>query len=326
MDNEHQKLVSVIIPVYNNAEYLQKTLDSLGSQTYEKWEAICVDDGSNDGSQGIILQNASFDNRIHFIQRDELPKGGSHCRNIGARHAKGDYIIFLDGDDILTSTCIKNRLDKITPNNYDFVVFPMGTFRGDVYGKAITDSTIKDYAAAFASCHAVWQVTSPLYRHSFFNKIGGFDTNFARLQDVELGLRAIVLSNNNFKTYIDEEVDCFYRLSNSAVNSKKYYLAFQQYEKLYHLVSTLQEECHFASESKIKMIFLSMLLSSLLVKISCSDFVTDQFDFSKTTDIVEKLSIRGRILYKIADMLYFSKKIQSSFIRIVRRSLFYLYY
>lgn len=89
-------LVSVIIPCYNNAKYLKKCIDSVLNQTYSNFEVIIVDDGSDDNPESIICQYS--DSRIKPIIL--LPHNGvSASRNEGIEHSKGEYIIFIDGDD-----------------------------------------------------------------------------------------------------------------------------------------------------------------------------------------------------------------------------------
>lgn len=90
---------SVIIPVYNVESYLRECLDSVLNQTFEDWEAICVNDGSTDRSAIILDEYASNDHRFKTIDQ---PNGGlSAARNTGMKAAKGEYILFLDSDDWL---------------------------------------------------------------------------------------------------------------------------------------------------------------------------------------------------------------------------------
>lgn len=92
-------LFSVIIPVYNVEPYLRFCLDSVLNQTFADWEAICVNDGSTDGSGDILEEYASKDNRFRVIAQ---PNGGlSAARNRGMEAARGEYILFVDSDDWL---------------------------------------------------------------------------------------------------------------------------------------------------------------------------------------------------------------------------------
>lgn len=90
---------SIIIPVYNIESYLRECLDSVLYQTYADWEAICVNDGSNDRSEMILEAYAQKDARIRYISKTN--GGTSTARNVGLKEAKGEYIVFLDGDDWL---------------------------------------------------------------------------------------------------------------------------------------------------------------------------------------------------------------------------------
>lgn len=90
---------SVIIPVYNVAPYLRECFDSVLSQTFTNWEAICVDDGSTDGSGAILDEYAARDSRFRVIH--QINAGVSVARNNALEIAMGSYIAFLDGDDII---------------------------------------------------------------------------------------------------------------------------------------------------------------------------------------------------------------------------------
>lgn len=93
-----EPLISVIIPVYNTAEYLPCCLESVVQQSYSHLEVICINDGSTDDSLRIIEEWAALDNRIQLIN---TPNGGpGQARNLGLEQARGDYFIFLDSDDI----------------------------------------------------------------------------------------------------------------------------------------------------------------------------------------------------------------------------------
>ena len=88
---------SIIIPVYNVAPYLRECLDSVLAQTFTDWEAVCVDDGSTDGSGAILDEYAAKDKRLRVIHQEN--KGVGAARNLGLKKVKGNWILFLDGDD-----------------------------------------------------------------------------------------------------------------------------------------------------------------------------------------------------------------------------------
>lgn len=207
--------VSIIIPVYNSALTICDTLESLLSQSYKNWEAICVDDGSSDDSISIIEEYCNKDSRIKLFKRTCTEKGGSVCRNIGAMAAKGFFLIFLDSDDVLAPWCIEKRLVYIKDSEYDFVVFPIGLFSDNpTIFKKTKNLNSKNHLCRFISGSPTWQTMQPIYKKTVFDRLGGFDNAFLRFQDVEFGIRAIV--NCNIKIVNDVEPDCFLRLSGNS--------------------------------------------------------------------------------------------------------------
>lgn len=112
-------LFSIIIPVYNVEKYLRECLDSVLNQTFTDWEAICVNDGSTDGSPSVLAEYGLKDNRIRVI---EQPNGGlSAARNTGLQHAAGDYVLFLDSDDRLRPDSMRILSENLTDG--DFLCF-----------------------------------------------------------------------------------------------------------------------------------------------------------------------------------------------------------
>ena len=112
-------LFSIIIPVYNVEKYLRDCLDSVLNQSYTDWEAICVNDGSNDASTAILEEYAAKDSRIVIIS--QANGGLSAARNTGLNAAKGDYILFLDSDDWLEQDALQILAESIT--NEDLICF-----------------------------------------------------------------------------------------------------------------------------------------------------------------------------------------------------------
>lgn len=91
--------VSIVLPVYNNEDYLQECLKSLMEQTLKEIEILCINDGSTDSSFEILEKNAAIDDRIKIIRKNN--EGVAAARNDGIKHAEGEYILFVDSDDFL---------------------------------------------------------------------------------------------------------------------------------------------------------------------------------------------------------------------------------
>jgi len=116
---------SIIIPVYNVEDYLNKCLDSILFQDYINFEVICINDGSTDNSLAILKEYEKENENLSIINR--INQGPSSARNEGLRLAKGDYILFLDSDDYFYHNYVLSELfSVIKDNNIDCVYFPGG--------------------------------------------------------------------------------------------------------------------------------------------------------------------------------------------------------
>ena len=112
--------VSVIVPVYNVEQYLEKCLDSLVNQTLDDIEIIIINDGSTDNSQKIINKySKKYKNIKSYIQKNQ---GQAVARNIGLTHATGKYISYVDSDDYIEINMFKELYDEIEKNNFDIVI------------------------------------------------------------------------------------------------------------------------------------------------------------------------------------------------------------
>lgn len=111
--------ISVIVPVYNSEKYLKKCILSVVHQTYKDWELILVDDGSKDGSAGIIDDAANKDARIRAIHQENAGPGAA--RNRGLSEVTGDYVVFLDSDDYIHKDYFKLLEPKAQNNDVVFI-------------------------------------------------------------------------------------------------------------------------------------------------------------------------------------------------------------
>ena len=122
---EREELISIIIPVYNSAKYITKTIESIEKQTYQNYEAIFVEDGSTDESRAILekLQEKNTKIKIVKLKRN---RGVAIARNIGIRKAKGRYLTFLDADDVLVENKLELQKNFIQKKDYELTY---GSFR-----------------------------------------------------------------------------------------------------------------------------------------------------------------------------------------------------
>ena len=106
-----KETVSIIVPAYNTERYINKCIESLMAQSYGELEIILINDGSNDKTLSICEKFKIEDKRIHII--DKPNTGVSDCRNIGIRQATGEYIVFVDSDDYVSSDYIRTMVSAI---------------------------------------------------------------------------------------------------------------------------------------------------------------------------------------------------------------------
>lgn len=126
--NKEYKL-SVIIPVYNVEEYLVETLDSVVNQTMDNYEIILVNDGSTDNSQSIIDDYAKrYENIVSIYQENSGP---GKARNKGIDVSRGEYIIFVDSDDIIPEDSLLKRYNHAIDNNADIAVCATHLYDGE---------------------------------------------------------------------------------------------------------------------------------------------------------------------------------------------------
>ena len=113
--------ISVIIPVYNCEAFLRNCLDSLRSQSFSDWEALCIDDGSKDGSSDILDEYAAADCRFRVLHKQN--EGVSIARNKALELVRGKYIIFMDSDDFLHPQTMEICYHFAEKDNSDLVTY-----------------------------------------------------------------------------------------------------------------------------------------------------------------------------------------------------------
>jgi teichuronic acid biosynthesis glycosyltransferase TuaG len=116
-----ENLVSVIIPVYNAAAFLPEAVESVLNQTYPHWELILVDDCSMDGSNAIARKYATSDERIRFYSTESNFGGPAGPRNLGLKVSRGNYIAFLDADDVWHRQKLEYQIDLICTEAVELV-------------------------------------------------------------------------------------------------------------------------------------------------------------------------------------------------------------
>jgi glycosyltransferase involved in cell wall biosynthesis len=178
-------LVSVIVPCYNGAAFLEETLRSALAQSYAEVEVLVVDDGSTDSSAEIARRFP-----VRYMRQEN--RGLSEARNTGIRESKGSYLVFLDADDRLKPEAIETGLRALalrpdcamTVGDHVFIA-ANGSY---LAGSAKEDPLHSHYEALLKS-NFIEMISSVLFRRSIFDEVGGFDATLRVAEDYELYLR-----------------------------------------------------------------------------------------------------------------------------------------
>lgn len=125
-------MISVIIPIYNMEKYIEQCVDSVLAQEYTEFEILLINDGSTDNTDKICKTLEKMDERVIYIYKENT--GVSDTRNYGIKRAKGEYIIFLDADDILPTNSLLVLFKEINTGKYDIV---FGGFEYDYDGRRV---------------------------------------------------------------------------------------------------------------------------------------------------------------------------------------------
>ena len=166
--------VSVVVPIYNDAEYLPKCVDSILAQTYSDFEVILVNDGSKDDSPAIAESYAEKDSRVRVVHK---PNGGlSDARNEGMKYASGKYISFIDSDDFIEPDMLEKCVKALQSADADMVIFDyyqyyQATGRKEVISNRFEEGKIyslKDTPQLLTGiANAAW---NKVYRRSLFTQ------------------------------------------------------------------------------------------------------------------------------------------------------------
>lgn len=204
-------LVSIIVPCYNQAEYLAETLDSVLSQTYSNWECVIVNDGSPDNTEEIANHYISRDNRFIYLYQENM--GLPMARNNGIRKSTGTYILPLDSDDIIADTYIEKAVGIFSQNRDAKLVY----CKAKRFGKINEKWNLPNYKYENLLWHNMIFCSALYYRKDFDNTIG-YNPNMKRgLEDWDFWLTLLKPSD---KVCCIDEVLFFYRIKDMSMSTQ----------------------------------------------------------------------------------------------------------
>ncbi len=208
--------VSVLMPTFNRAKFLPEAIDSVLSQTYADLELLIVDDGSEDNTTS-VLEPFLRDERVRYFYQDN--QGQSYARNVGLKHAMGDFVAFLDSDDIWKPEKLEKQLAVVRAHpDADIVhgdeeiideqsavtsLLNMARYSGRITRYLLADNSVS--------------ITTALVKRRCFDEMGGFDTSVGVADDYELWLRF----SARYRFHYEPGIVASYRVMDDQISSDK---------------------------------------------------------------------------------------------------------
>lgn len=229
-----KNLVSIVTPSYNSSKYIKQTIQSVLSQTYENWELIVVDDCSTDNSVEIIKEFAVNNSKIRLLEF-QINKGAAEARNAAITMAKGEFIAFLDSDDIWKPFKLEQQINFMG-NELDFT---------------------------FTAYELIDEFGSKLNQQVDINQVGSFDYEDMLKKKATLGCSTVIVRSSGFsdismpplrtgqdyalwlkllktgkKAYVLSEILGQYRILSNSISRNKFKKALRQWQ-IYRQVEEL---------------------------------------------------------------------------------------
>jgi len=262
---QDELLISIVMPVYNESKNLRATLESIFNQTYKNWEIICVDDGSTDDSMKILKEFAEQNSRLKILRQKN--QGAAVARNAGLNIAEGEYILFLDADDLFMLNLVEEVAKKARAYPADIIVYNRATIYDQDGFKTDAYLCLKDHEKAgifnvktnpesiFSFGNVAW---NKAFRRAFLHeKKLSFDKGLRRAQDALFTNSAMVLADT---ISVLDQVLVYYRIgdNNSWLTINKYPTSGVDFLKKLHAFLVEKQ-----LDEKLKQPFTNLALSDI---------------------------------------------------------------
>lgn len=213
----NQPMITVITPTFNRERFIGEAIESVMKQTYDNLEHFIIDDGSEDNTKELVENYQKKDGRIHYFYQEN--QGQSAARNIGLKHARGDYICFLDSDNYW----FLNKLEKSLTG---FQKYPETDI---LYGDCVAVNEAGDvisrkgmkrhsgYIAPLLLRDNFVSMNTSMVRKRCFEEMGGFEAKDRLSEDYELWLRF----SSKYRFYYLPEYLAYYRVMENQISSDK---------------------------------------------------------------------------------------------------------
>lgn len=309
--------ISIIVPVYNVKNYIDRVINCLINQTYHNLEIILVDDGSTDGSSKLCDKYKKKDNRIKVIHQKN--SGVSVARNVGLKHATGEYIGFVDSDDYISLNMYEELYNNLISTNSDISVCSYLTFKDklpnfNVEGNIKIFDTIdalKDIISDGVITNFLW---NKLFKREIFENISFPEGKIYE----DLYVMPKLIDNASIICFDSKKLYAYYQRNDSYVNSysldkNNNYLEFCDY--CYQYLSKYDVLREARESYRCFYIYTAFLQSSKVGRLDIinSDKMKEEYKFfcKSFRHFNKNNSFKKRFLYYL---LYFSKKLFYMFV------------
>jgi glycosyltransferase involved in cell wall biosynthesis len=186
-------LVSVIVPTFNRAGMLIELLENMSQQTWKNLQVIVVDDGSTDDTQYCIKKWQASNSELNLKLLTQENAGPSSARNLGLKHARGEFILFLDSDDLMYPNALSSMISAIHSSGRPYCV--ASVFPADANGIARTEG--KKYSPKLSETRLFfnsWATNAALYNRTVLSVVGPFNVDLKLGEDTELNWRVVTIA------------------------------------------------------------------------------------------------------------------------------------
>lgn len=247
-------LVSIVTPMYKGGKFIQATINSVLNQTYKNWEMIIVDDCSPDNGEGCNIVKSNIDSRIKLIE-SKINKGSSGARNLAIKESKGEYIAFLDADDLWHKNFLEEQLQFIKEKDAT-IVFSSYRRIDEITEKEILSPFIVpqkvNYKSLLKSCPifpstAIYDLKKT-HKFYFNEKLGSMRDDYVYWLKM---LKEIEYAYGNTKILVD------YRMRKTSVTADKKKVIYPQWNVLRNvehlsIIKSIYYICNWAIISYFK--------------------------------------------------------------------------
>jgi glycosyltransferase involved in cell wall biosynthesis len=179
-------LVSVIIPAYNAATFVQGAIDSVLAQTFQNFEIILVDDGSKDATRKAV-EPYLLDSRLHYLYQEN--RGLPGARNSGAKVSRGEYLAFLDADDFFAPNALECMLSAFQSTDAQWL--NVGVLKLEGQNRTVRHPKTPDGDLLLAILNDDFITRSPFYPRQEFFSVGMYDEEIRNREDWDINIRMI---------------------------------------------------------------------------------------------------------------------------------------